>query len=139
MQFHLLDEIAMDDNDRPLIPEENYKPFKLPSIQKAGKSSSPISFGVRTKFHSPLPREITIDGNLLHGALKRSSSYGVVTVAFYEDLVSISVCRVCVCVCVCLIWTCSSCRRWDYSTHGVSHHLSYQYVSTLCLKQHSCT
>ena len=89
VQFHLLDNIPMGDNDLPLIPEEKYKPFKLPSIQEAEKSSSPTSFGLRTQFHSPLPREITINGNLLHGALKRSSSYAVVIVTFYEDAVGI--------------------------------------------------
>lgn len=91
MQFHLVDDIPLDDNDDPMIDDESCRPFRsVPTIIEAEKSLVPTSFAVRTLFHVPLPREVVIDGkDLLQGALKRGSSYVVVVTAFLENLVCV--------------------------------------------------
>ena len=88
IQFHLVDGIASDNQNSPLISDEKYKPFgKLSTLEQAQKSEKATSFYMRkgTPFDGPLPHYLIIDGTLFHGALKRGSSYIIVTTAYTHN------------------------------------------------------
>ena len=78
---------VMITNNRPMIHEDQFKPFgTLVTIDEARESPEPVSFRVNSEI---LNSKLSINrSDLLQGALKKGSSYSVVTVAFYEDEVN---------------------------------------------------
>lgn len=83
-----MDGIASDNQNSPLISDEMYKPFgKLSTLERAQKSEKPMSFYMRkgTPLDGPLPHYLIIDGTFFHGALKKGSSYIVVTTAYTHN------------------------------------------------------
>ena len=83
IQFHMMDNATIS-NNRPMIHENQFKPFgSLVTIDEARESFEPVSFFIRSEILSP---KLAINrGDLLQGALKKGSSYSVVTVAYQDE------------------------------------------------------
>ena len=79
MQFHLVNGWTSD--GQPFIDSEDMVVGQLMSMEEAQESIDPVPFKISYN-SSILPDSVTINEDLLNGALKNSVMYTVITVAY---------------------------------------------------------